>query len=149
MYILRWIVKYFGPIQLGKAPWICYVLLFLLQLNPEAWSLELQLNPEAWSLELLCVFIHNRPRLSSALVYVHRDHTDCLDGEPRTATSTFTQLLTSGPSFFLKCCFTSTETIRTIRVGLDRPPHPCYLYPGMSNRVAREPVWPSGKAVGW
>ena len=50
MYILCWIVKYFGPMKLGKAPWICYVLLFLLQLNPEAWSLELQLNPEAWSL---------------------------------------------------------------------------------------------------
>ena len=138
MYILCVIVKYFGPIQLGKAPWICYVLLFLLQLNPEAWSLE-----------LLCVFIHNRPRLSSMLLYVHRDHTDCLDGEPRTATSTFTQLLTSGQSFFLNCCFTSTETIQTIRDGLDRPPDPCYLYPGMSNRVAREPVWPSGKAVGW
>ena len=32
------------------------------------------------------------------LLYVHRDHTDCYsdrDGEPRTAISTFTQLLSS------------------------------------------------------
>ena len=35
------------------------------------------------------------------------------DGEPRTATSTFTQLL----SLFVPVCFTSTETIRTIRDG--------------------------------
>ena len=41
-----------------------------------------------------------------------------MDGEPRTATSTFTQLLSSEyrRSFF-KCCFVSTETIlRTINV---------------------------------
>ena len=50
------------------------------------------------------------------------------DGEPRTATSTFTQLLSSECQqnnaalyiFFLprvQCCFTSTETIRLIRDG--------------------------------
>ena len=33
------------------------------------------------------------------------------DGEPRTATSTFTQLLSS----VLQCCFTSTEIVRTVR----------------------------------
>ena len=39
------------------------------------------------------------------------------DGEPRTATLTFTQLLSSVVDyfFFFKCCFTSTETIRTVR----------------------------------
>ena len=37
------------------------------------------------------------------------------DGEPRTATSTFTQLLSSVVDYFFKCCFTSTETIRTVR----------------------------------
>ena len=35
------------------------------------------------------------------------------DGEPRTATSTFTQLLSSD----VQCRFTSTETIRLIRDG--------------------------------
>ena len=38
------------------------------------------------------------------------------DGEPRTATSTFTPLLSS----VLQCCFTPTETIRTIRDGEPR-----------------------------
>ena len=32
------------------------------------------------------------------------------DGEPRTSTSTFTQLLSS----VFQCCFTSTETVQTI-----------------------------------
>ena len=35
------------------------------------------------------------------------------DGEPKTATSTVTQLLSS----LLQCCFTFTETIRLIRDG--------------------------------
>ena len=39
------------------------------------------------------------------------------DGEPRTATSTFTQLLSSE---IVQCCFTSTETIKTIRDGEPR-----------------------------
>ena len=38
------------------------------------------------------------------------------NGRPRTATSTFTQLL----RFVLPCCFTSTETVRTIRDGEPR-----------------------------
>ena len=45
------------------------------------------------------------------------------DGEPRTATSTFTQLLTSEGGFFFFFMFhffTSTETIRTIRDGEPR-----------------------------
>ena len=36
------------------------------------------------------------------------------NGESRTATSTFTQLLNSERSV-VQCCFTSTETVRTIR----------------------------------
>ena len=39
--------------------------------------------------------------------------------EPRTATSTFTQLLSSGIRR-VQCCFTSTETERTIRDGEPR-----------------------------
>ena len=40
------------------------------------------------------------------------------DGEPRTATSTSTQLLSSEClNYFFKCCFTFTETVRTIRDG--------------------------------
>ena len=45
------------------------------------------------------------------------DHTETIrtirDGKPRTATSTFTQLL-------VQCCFTSTETVKTIRDGEPR-----------------------------
>ena len=42
------------------------------------------------------------------------------DREPRTATSTFTQLLSfDWPQVQVQCCFTSTETKRTIR---DREP---------------------------
>ena len=41
-------------------------------------------------------------------------------GEPRTTTSTFTQLLTSD-AMFVQCCFTSTETtLRSIRGGEPR-----------------------------
>ena len=39
------------------------------------------------------------------------------DGEPRTATSTFTLLLSSE---ILQCCFTSTEAVWTIRDGEPR-----------------------------
>ena len=60
------------------------------------------------------------------------------DGEPRTPTSTFTRLLSSEPTRFcwpltlqsslpsiypqvqVQCCFTSTETVRTIRDGEPR-----------------------------
>ena len=45
------------------------------------------------------------------------------DGEPRTATSTFTQLLLSDPEKVkVQCCFTSTETIVTIRLIRDGEP---------------------------
>ena len=54
------------------------------------------------------------------LLYVHRSHKDHFrDGEPRTATATFTQLQTSDTEQ-VQCCFTSTETIRTIRDGEPR-----------------------------
>ena len=39
------------------------------------------------------------------------------DGEPRTATSTFTQLRSSETHPSVQCCFTATETIMTIRDG--------------------------------
>ena len=38
-------------------------------------------------------------------------------GEPRTATPTFTQFLSSALRIQVQCCFTCTETIRTIRDG--------------------------------
>ena len=41
------------------------------------------------------------------------------DEEPRTATSTFTQLLSSA-TLSVQCYFTSTETVRTIRDGEHR-----------------------------
>ena len=41
------------------------------------------------------------------------------DGEPRTATSTFTQLLSSDIEQ-VQCCLTSTETVGTIRDGKPR-----------------------------
>ena len=50
---------------------------------------------------------------SSVLLYVGTVR----GGEPRTATSTFTQLLSSESG--VQCCFKSTETIRTVR---DREP---------------------------
>ena len=43
-----------------------------------------------------------------------------MDGEPRTATSTFTHLLSSESCEFVQCCLTSTETIRTVRDGKPR-----------------------------
>ena len=44
------------------------------------------------------------------------------DGDPKTATSSFTQLLCSVQSPFtsVQCCFTFTETIRTVRDGEPR-----------------------------
>ena len=44
------------------------------------------------------------------------------DGEPRTATSTFTQLLSSVSLHCVQvqCCFTSTETTRLVRDGKPR-----------------------------
>ena len=58
---------------------------------------------------------------TSVLLYVHRQRRESVGtirhGEHRTATSTFTQLLSS--VVLALCCFTSTETVRTIR---DREP---------------------------
>ena len=42
------------------------------------------------------------------------------DGEPRTSTSTLTQLLSSDSSWFVQFCLTSTSTVRTIRDGEPR-----------------------------
>ena len=43
--------------------------------------------------------------------------------KPKTATSTFTQLLNPEPFMLVECCFTSTETIRLIRQeGPGQPP---------------------------
>ena len=53
------------------------------------------------------------------LPYVHRNRRFIRDGEPRTATSTFTQILNSAKTVRVQCCFMSTETMRTIR---DREP---------------------------
>ena len=53
---------------------------------------------------------------SSALLYVCRDRSTIRDGEPRTTTSTFTQLLTSD-QWLVQCCFTSTEAVSIIRDG--------------------------------
>ena len=43
------------------------------------------------------------------------------DGEPRTAISTFTQLLSSDCQFsvllYVECCFTSTETVGLLGTG--------------------------------
>ena len=44
------------------------------------------------------------------------------DGEPRKATSTFTQLLNSDMIVQVQCCFTSTETIRAISSIRDGEP---------------------------
>ena len=62
-----------------------------------------------------CYFRKSSIRLM--LLYVHRDRTNYKGREARTATSTFTQLLIS---FQVQCCFTSTETTRTVRDGEPR-----------------------------
>ena len=55
------------------------------------------------------------------LIYVHGNHNAHSDGMPRTATSTFTQLLNSDQRplllLLLQCCFTSTEARWLIRDG--------------------------------
>ena len=53
--------------------------------------------------------VASRPQKPSGLLGTKRP-------KPRTATSTFTQLLSS----FVQCCFTSAETIRTVRDGEPR-----------------------------
>ena len=55
------------------------------------------------------------------LLYVHTETISFIrDGEPRTVTSTFTQLLNSEEFEFNVARFTSTETIQTIRDGEPR-----------------------------
>ena len=67
--------------------------------------------------------LHAKRFLFAALVFsaVLRLHAEAVrtirDGEPRTSTSTFTQLLTRS---LLQCCFTSSETVRTVRDGEPR-----------------------------
>ena len=56
---------------------------------------------------------------SAMLLYIHRDRTDYRF--IRTSTSTFTQLMTSEWAVRVQCCFTSTETVRTIALS-GRPP---------------------------
>ena len=66
------------------------------------------------------IYVQFTPKDSSSLLpYVNTDHKDDLeDGESRTAISTFTQLSALSPGKVqVQCCFTSTETIRTIRDG--------------------------------
>ena len=63
------------------------------------------------------------------------------DGEPRTATSTFTQLLSSDMLIQVKYCSTSTETIRTIRDGEPRTPTSIFtqLLSSEARRVGETP----------
>ena len=63
-------------------------------------------------------------KLVEVLLYVHRNRRLIRDGEPRRATSTFTQLLSSeGRSWLVECCFTSTETVGLLGTGNPgRPP---------------------------
>ena len=44
-----------------------------------------------------------------------------MDGEPRTATSTFTQPPELSASVRIQCCFTSTESVRTVTVRDGEP----------------------------
>ena len=59
---------------------------------------------------------------SSVLFYVHRDHKDIRDGEPRRSTSAFTQPRSSGCAVQVQCWFTSTETVSTVRDAEPRTP---------------------------
>ena len=74
------------------------------------------------------------------------------DGEPRTATSTSTQLLSSATQR-VQCCFTSTETVRTIRGGEPRTTTSTFrtapeLRLFVVVVVALRPQRPAHKAVG-
>ena len=65
------------------------------------------------------------------LLYFHRDRKDfsVRDREwPRTTASTFTQLLGSD-TLSVQCCFTSTETVMTIRDGEGGGQYSVVLYP--------------------
>ena len=56
---------------------------------------------------------------SSVLLYVHRDHKDCLGRGAQDGHLDFHTVPEIFSEFRL-CCFTSTETIRTIRDGEPR-----------------------------
>ena len=75
-----------------------------------------------WTKCYSCIAIINsankyRQHKSNMLIWVLFMRT-IRDGESRTFTSTFTQLLSC--MAWVQCCFTSTETIRTIRDGESR-----------------------------
>ena len=55
------------------------------------------------------------PKHSSIILYVHGNQKARKDGQPRTATSTLTQLLNCND--LVSCCFTSTEARWPIRDG--------------------------------
>ena len=61
-------------------------------------------------------------------------------GEPRTSTSNFTQLLSSDSFTFVQCCFTSTETIRTIRDGEPRTASSTFTQ--LQTSAAIDRTWP-------
>ena len=63
----------------------------------------------------------------SILLYVHENQKARQDGQPMTATSTLTQLL-------------NYDLLSTYRLDLYRPHNGLKSY---------EPVWPSGKTLGW
>ena len=111
---------------------LCYSMLLYVHRNHQAVLFNAALCPQKPpGCVIQCCFMSTETtRLCySMLLYVHRNHQAVLfnvalrpqisygpsvrDGEPRTATSTFIQLLNSA----LQCCFPSTETVRTIRDG--------------------------------
>ena len=78
------------------------------------------LNPTSSLADRHPLYVHTVRLPHEVLLYVHRDHKDLWTGEPSTTTSTSTQLLSSD---IVQCCFTSTETIRTIMDGGTRHDH--------------------------
>ena len=77
-----------------------------------------------WSLHLaVCLYLSFslspwRSTVSFQFCFTFRE--TIRDGEPRTSTSTFTQLLSSDNPWFVQCCLTSTEIIGLLRdVHLD------------------------------
>ena len=69
------------------------------------------------------------------------------DGEPRTATSTFTQLLSS-TDIQIQCCFTSTETVRTILDREPRAPTSSFTQVLSSDELTRGALWFNASSVG-
>ena len=62
------------------------------------------------------------------------------DGEPRTSTSNFTQLLSSDSFTLVQCSFTSTKTIRTIRDGEPRAASSTFTQ--LLSSAAIDRTWP-------